>query len=201
MLQTRFKHTPKVIYHWPFQGGVFVVVYSNCNWSSVICLLFRIAWCSSAAKELSSWPPALSGYFLLDAVLSVGIPLPFGMLGKIWNLVFRQKLPTSSDLPWYSLPSVPIRVFLTSIVIIPVNLSLKRLQPPFARFNNIVFVFAANKSQPTNHTWSLSAQTVHFSIMKNKLLLQNLWKCILHCKLRTRHGGYFALSLERRQNC
>ena len=31
---------PPVIYYWPFQGDAYVVVYSNCHYSSAFCLSF-----------------------------------------------------------------------------------------------------------------------------------------------------------------
>ena len=46
--------------------------------------LFRIAWCSSAWKELSSWFPLV--LFLFHAILIVGVSFPFGVWGRMWNV-------------------------------------------------------------------------------------------------------------------
>ena len=47
--------------------------------------LFRIAWWPSAGKELSSWLSACA--VLLNAIFIVCIPLPFGVYGRMWNLI------------------------------------------------------------------------------------------------------------------
>ena len=65
--------------YWQFQGGAFVVVYSNCNCVSARFLLvfddLLILFRTSAGKELTSWLSACA--FLLYAVL---ILLLYGVL-------------------------------------------------------------------------------------------------------------------------
>ena len=80
--------SPPIIYHWPFQGGASLVVYSYCHCSSAFCL--SLSFCSSYLA--SSWLSACVGF-------------PFGVWGRMWNSI------VSFHLLWtitaYFMPRLP----------------------------------------------------------------------------------------------
>ena len=49
-------------------------------------ILFRIAWWTSAEKELTSWLSDCA--VLLYAVLIVCVPFPYVVWGRMWNLIY-----------------------------------------------------------------------------------------------------------------
>ena len=115
--KNRFKLPPPVIYYyyWPFQGDASVVVYSNCQYSSVMVVLdllfnlLRIALWPSVGKELSPWLFSCA-VFYFSAVLNVGVPFPFWCLGQ--DMEFDLSVPdrcllqhVSCDVWWYTLSS------------------------------------------------------------------------------------------------
>ena len=51
----------------------------------LLLILFRIALWPSAGKELSPW--LFTCYFYFSAVLVVRVPFPFGVWGRVWNLI------------------------------------------------------------------------------------------------------------------
>ena len=74
-----FTLRPQVMYYWPFQRDVSVVVYSKCICPlPVTCsldylfIMFRITWWTSAGKELTSWLTARDVFSLcrLDCLCS-----------------------------------------------------------------------------------------------------------------------------------
>ena len=76
-----------VIYYWPFCCGLFLwLVFVRLMFVlDFLFVWFRIAWWSSAGKELSSWLSACA--VLLYAVLSLCISFLFDARDRMWNSI------------------------------------------------------------------------------------------------------------------